>query len=186
MYCARYILYLLGWYTYEDLKGKMCTLVGIGAHPYRPAGILCQDHLSTSYSQMTVLIGSELGYVHHATGLGLHNRAQSPHNLTTDPFIVGPLYLTSAHHCSTIVSMSDGDTGISGLNHPPPSPKCLASWTCDSETMQAPCDDPLENTTRSALYAGQYNFSHDIIYTYIKMSWEYTHLWLREVGVGKQ
>ena len=33
--------------------------------------MLCQDQLSTSYSQITVLIGSELSYVHHATGLGL-------------------------------------------------------------------------------------------------------------------
>ena len=63
----------------------MCTLVRIGVHPYRPAGMLCQDQLYTSASQITALIRLELGYVHHATGLGLglHTSVQSPTGHTT-------------------------------------------------------------------------------------------------------
>ena len=40
----------------------MIRSVLLGVHPYRPMGILCQDQLSTSYSQITILIGSELGH----------------------------------------------------------------------------------------------------------------------------
>ena len=39
-------------------------------HSYRPTGILYPDQLSTSYSQITILIGSELKTdIHHATGV---------------------------------------------------------------------------------------------------------------------
>ena len=48
-----------------------CVLyIGRGRlHPYFPVGIICHDHVCSSYSQIRVLIGSESGHAHHLRGV---------------------------------------------------------------------------------------------------------------------
>ena len=101
LYCNEYKLFLQGWYSYEDLEEPTCdgryTLViprgdGWLLHViYR----LCPDYSS---------IGSESGYVHHATWKC--TPATQPYVPNKDWLIVGPASRISAQYYSNIGSMS--------------------------------------------------------------------------------
>ena len=86
------------WYSYKDLNRgkKLCALVRIGVRPYRPMGMLCQDQLSTSSSQIQSWLDQNyiVVYVHHATGVGLwltYTRVYSRHTRHTALHSIQPL-----------------------------------------------------------------------------------------------